>query len=318
MYLSAISVGYAVPRNDFNATVHSVFNYAVNLQPENDSRLLTLFTNSKADLPQGIRINSPKTFSFEEMHTGEIITCRGSRLHFAGSSLTIDMHSARSWKCNLPSLMADITNPAIATTWRIVCQVLGKQQGCLRFKITTENPIFSNKIVLLGMLRTIDKAIRDLVDATRRYDLTSTRALEILIGLGTGLTPSCDDFLVGYLAGLWCTVQGRSERIQFVSDLGKEVIQLSSRTNDISRTYLYHAICGQVSSLLLSLAKSICQEGNSDDLIGIAEAAMRVGHTSGMAAVAGLLLGLAVWDGDYLLKDIDKKGSLFSLLRTIL
>jgi hypothetical protein len=51
------------------------------------------------------------------------------------------------------------------------------------------------------------------------------------------------------------------------------------------------------------LAASICQGENSDDLTDIIEAAMRVGHISGMAAVAGLLLGLAVWDGEQLFKE---------------
>jgi hypothetical protein len=194
--------------------------------------------------------------------------------------------------------MADMTIPVVARAWRSAWQILSKRQGCSGFEILTENLIFSDEMVRLGMLRKVEQAILDLVNASRRYDLTVTHAVETLIGLGEGLTPSCDDWLVGYLAGLWCTVQGRSERLQFISDLGKEVLRLSSRTNDISRTYLYHAARGQVSSLLVALAKSISQGENSDDLIDITDAAMQVGHISGMAAVAGLLLGLAVWDGE--------------------
>jgi hypothetical protein len=100
------------------------------------------------------------------------------------------------------------------------------------------------------------KAMRELVNATRQYN-PADAPVKTLIGLGSGLTPSGDDLLVGYLAGLWCTVQDRSERLKFVSNFGKATIRLSSETNDISRTYLYHAAQGQVSSRLANLAEAI-------------------------------------------------------------
>jgi len=73
------------------------------------------------------------------------------------------------------------------------------------------------------------------------------------------------------------------------------VIRLSHLTNAISRTYLTHAARGQVSSRLADLAEAICRGENSDRLLAAAESAMQVGHTSGMDAVTGLLIGLVVW-----------------------
>lgn len=315
MYLPAITIGYAIPHGNFDATVHSVFRSAINLLPSMGNELLTLVTSSEADLPQGIRVDTPKNFSFEIFCTGEQATCQDGTLCL--DSLAIELRNAKCWKCDLPALKADLKNPAVATAWRSAWQVLGSWQGCSGLEILTEDLIFSDDIVRLDMLQEVEEAIRDLVDATRLYNLTVTHAVGKLIGLGTGLTPSCDDLLVGYLAGLWCTVQGKSERVQFISDLGKEILRLSSHTNDISRTYLYHATRGQVSSLLVALAGSICQGESSDSLIKIAEAAMRVGHISGMVAVAGLLLGLAVWNG-VTLKDTNKTELQFSLMRVLL
>jgi hypothetical protein len=116
-----------------------------------------------------------------------------------------------------------------------------------------------------------------------------------MIGLGGGLTPSGDDILVGYLAGLWSTTDERLERIRYVSGLGEEVIRLSNRTNAVSSTYLFHASGGQVSSRLVVLAAVICRGEASDRILPAAESAMQVGHTSGMDAVTGLLVGLAAW-----------------------
>ncbi len=44
------------------------------------------------------------------------------------------------------------------------------------------------------------QAVRELVTATRKFDLADSTALRALIGLGTGLTPSGDD-LLGRLPG---------------------------------------------------------------------------------------------------------------------
>jgi hypothetical protein len=316
MYLKAVSMGDAVPHTDFDATVHSVFESAVNLCLTRGRELLTLVGSSQADLPQGIRVDIPDNFSFETARSGEQATCRDDLLRFG--SLAIELRNARRWKCDLPALQADMTNPAVANAWRCAWQVLSKRQGCSGYEVITENLVFSDNVVSPGRLGNVEEAIRDLVDATRQYDLTLTRAVGTLIGLGAGLTPSCDDLLAGYLAGLWCAVQRRSERVRFISDLGKEVLRLSSRTTGVSRTYLHHATRGQVSSLLVDLAGAICQGEDSDDLLEIAEAAMRVGHTSGMASVAGLLLGLAVWDGDHLLKDVNGAGLQASPLRALL
>jgi len=143
--------------------------------------------------------------------------------------------------------------------------------------------------------------MRDLIRATRRYELTDTTAISTLTGLGPGLTPSGDDLLVGYMAGLWSTMRDQSKRMQFISSLGKNIIRLSRRTSIISRTYLCHAARGQVSSHLADLAEAICRETDSERLADIAETAMRVGHTSGMDAVTGMLMGLVAWDGNNLL-----------------
>jgi len=275
------------------ATVHSVFQSAINLRLTRGNKLLTLVASSQADLPQGIRVDTPNDFSFEIFRTGEQVTCRDDLLRFGSS--TIELRGAKRWKCDLPALQADMTNPAVTTAWSYAWQTLNKRQILLGAEIIAEDLFRSDDTIRAGVPRKAGEAMRGLFDATRRYDLTAASSLRPLIGLGTGLTPSGDDLLVGYLAGLWCTVRDRNERVQFVSNLGKAVIRLSRRTNDISRTYLYYAARGQVSSRLATLAEAICQGSNPDRLFDTAEAAMRVGHTSGMEAVAGLLVGLTVW-----------------------
>src|SRR3990172_3251387 len=329
MYFTALSIGYAVPRRDFDAAVHSVFKSPINLRLTRGSKLLTLVASSEADLPQGIRVDSPDDFSFEIFRAGEPVTCRNDILRCG--PLTIELRGARPWKCDLPSLQADMTNPAVAIAWRSVWQALNKRQIQSNAEIIVDDIchceegvlsdeaipsqllpkiLHENRRLLRRNLRSSQRhhsttqtnvsrkaveAMRELVTATRRYELTDNSAVKSLIGLGSGLTPSGDDLLVGYLAGLWCAVLDKSERTQSVSNLGKAVVRLSRQTNDISRTYLFHAVRGQISSRLADLAEVICHGENSDHLRVAAESAMQVGHTSGMDTVTGLLIGLAVW-----------------------
>ncbi len=301
--------------------------------------MLTLVTSSEADLPQGIRVDTPKDFSFEILHAGEQMTCRDGNLRL--DSLTVELRGARRWKCDLPTLQADPAKATVSAAWGFVWNALNERQKFSNAEIVAEdsllhtcrcertlrsNPLFSsdvsaksreeiassgrtpssqrhNPTARTSVSRKAGEAMRDLLNVTRRYDSTDTSAVNSLIGLGSGLTPSGDDLLVGYMAGLWCAVRDKSERVQFVSDLGDAIIRHSKQTNDISRIYLYHASLGQVSSLLANLAEAICMGVGLDRLLAVAENAMRIGHTSGMEAVTGLLIGLTAWDGNHLLSN---------------
>jgi hypothetical protein len=297
MRLEAVCVGYAVPRRSFDAEVHSAFTSAVNLRLVRGSRLLTLIAVEAADLPQGIRLNTLQGFSFEGLRTGEGATCRGGLLRFEHASLAVDLCMARRWKCDLPALDADMTNPATAAAWQTGWQALNTWQTRTGAEIIAEALLHPYTTRPSATAQKISELTRDLVSATRRNDSRANTTIAGLVGIGSGLTPSGDDLLVGYLAGLWCTARGRKERVEFLSGLGRAVVRLSRRTNDISRTYLYHAARGQVSSRLAILARAISRGERSDRLLEVAEAAMQVGHASGMEAVTGLLLGLSAWDG---------------------
>jgi hypothetical protein len=301
MYIRALSIGYAVPDESFDASVHSVFQSAINLRPAGKGELLTLAISSEADLPQGIRLETPEGFSFEGFQIGERVICRDGILQFEDSSMTIQLHGARRWECDLSRLEADVTDPAVSAAWSRVWEALNKRQRLWHADIVADDFLRSDELAKPGVARKAGEAIRDLLHATRQYDVTDTSAVNALIGLGSGLTPSGDDLLVGYMAGLWCTVRDRNERAQFISGLGKTIIRLARQTNDISRTYLYHAAQGQVSSRLAALAEAICQGESPDRLLEIAEVAMNAGHTSGMETVTGLMMGLAGWDGNHLL-----------------
>ena len=295
MILEAISIGYAVPHRDFVARVHSVFQRSINLQPEGESVLLTLTASSQVDLPQGIRLGTYNGSHFDNLKIGEGVYCREGILSFQKSSLRVNLGKAHRWRCNLAALKTNLTDPAVALAWNHVWAELTKRQISARSEIVAQEFFRSNEGVRVIVADKAGQAVRRLVQATRCYDLAAIPAAQELIGLGTGLTPSGDDLLIGYLTGLWCTVRKKIDRRRFLTKLGQAIVDLSQGTNDISRTYLFHAAQGQVASHLVTLAQAISQGEDPKRLLDIAEAAIQVGHTSGMDTVTGLLLGLIAW-----------------------
>jgi Protein of unknown function (DUF2877) len=294
--LNAITLGYAVPRHDFNVTVHSVFPNAVNLQSRNARRLLTLVMADCADLPQGIRLATPPGFSFDMgLQQDERLVCRNGFLEDERKYLSIDLRQANHWKCHLPVLEANGLTLSVTSAWTSVWQALNERQRqtgaelCAQELFRTDNPRRKAVTVAMGTL------IRALINASQSLEGPVEEIVAGLIGLGSGLTPTGDDFLVGFLTGLRCMTDKKGERFKFLSALNKLVIRLSWNTNDISRTYLYHAAHGQVSSKLATLIEAIATGEVYDRLLQIAEEAMLVGHSSGLETVTGLLVGFSTW-----------------------
>lgn len=111
---------------------------------------------------------------------------------------------------------------------------------------------------------------------------SSSSSLCHLIGLGTGLTPSGDDFLCGLLAGLILIGKANSS---FALLLKKEIRKNLSNTNDISRAFLLCALHDRFSCPVLALT-------NMPDATSIHRSFEQIGHSSGIDTLCGILFAL--------------------------
>jgi Protein of unknown function (DUF2877) len=123
-----------------------------------------------------------------------------------------------------------------------------------------------------------------LLDAPLSRGMTSDDAVSDLIGLGPGLTPSGDDFLVGALAALDALGQTNIRAV-----LGRAVVAAADRTSPLSASLLRAAAAGHVSENLHTMVAALV---TSDADAAIAAAA-RFGHTSGFDALAGAVVTLS-------------------------
>jgi hypothetical protein len=289
MKLQAVSIGEAVPRENFDAVIHSVFDSAVNLRLAEEDRLITLLISDGYELPQGIRIWK-KNISLQTLTPGLHAAAKGGILRFDSSPLSVDLRSAPVWKCRIPELCLDMTSPVAQQAWSTVWKLLNMEQKLRNTYIAADVQLQSN----LGspLSKRLSKPVTSLLTSTQGFDVQGAlRATEKMIGLGPGVTPSGDDILIGFLAGLWSVAGQNQEQLAFIRSFGADLLQLAKQTSEISRTYIYHATQGQFSSALSHLAEAIAT-GNG--VAASTRSAMRVGHSSGMDSVTGLLMGLRV------------------------
>ena len=294
MQLHAASVGSTVPRDNFNATIQSVFDSSLNVRLAHEGRLVTILISDHYDLPQGIRLDKKIPLPYLTPSTslmanvGLHAACRGGILRFDSSTLTIDLRGAAIWEGKIPAL-----TPPIDKAWLSLWCTLNEEQRLKNTELVADDLFQADQGPLLT--RKLAQPVMQLITATKRLDpLASRDAAQKMIGLGPGVTPSGDDVLIGFLAGLYSTTGNEQRRLAFIRAFGESLSALSMATNEISRTYLYHAIHGRFSSCMIALLDAI-KDSEEDQLFSAAEAAMRVGHSSGMDSVTGLLMGLVVW-----------------------
>jgi hypothetical protein len=127
-----------------------------------------------------------------------------------------------------------------------------------------------------------------LLDAPLSRGMTSNDAVSDLIGLGPGLTPSGDDFLMGALAALDALGQTNMR-----AALGRAIVAAAGRTSAVSASLLRAAAAGHVGENLHTMVAAIIT-GDAD---GAIDAATRIGHTSGWDALAGAVVTAQIYRG---------------------
>ncbi len=114
-----------------------------------------------------------------------------------------------------------------------------------------------------------------------------------LIGLGEGLTPAGDDFLVGVLAGSTAFLE--EERLKNLL-AGEIPSKARGRTTDVSYRMLTAACSGEFDEAMVRVVEALGE--SSRDVRGPAIDLLAVGASSGANMLAGLLFCVDRFLGD--------------------
>ena len=131
-----------------------------------------------------------------------------------------------------------------------------------------------------------ERWLSEVLDAGATPAIGDREAVRGLIGLGPGLTPSGDDFLVGALALL----DAIGERDAHTALARAIVDLLAERTTPLSACFLRAAAAGHVGEAL-HRAVSSAITGDADAAVAAIE---KIGHSSGWDMMAGIMTTLRI------------------------
>ena len=275
----ARQIGAHVPRREcFGSVLHS-YNRACTITTS-DGALVVLLSPSAGMVAHGIRLMEPLAFQ-DAARPGDAVWLTSDRIKI-GDGLAVGLRSAEPWQPAFQpgAPLSPFAAEAVAALHRLsdggelLDLVLGRAEQSALCSI-------------------VGTALPAIAVAVRRDDAAATLAtLSALVGLGPGLTPSGDDFIVGLLAGLGIGAAAPSVRALLCA-MCAGVAELAARTTPVSRQHLYDASQLAFSERLSDVCLAIVRGLPAAVLLARAAAQLAVGASSGGDAMAGLVFALS-------------------------
>ena len=257
----------------FDGRVHSVFARAINVE-RNGGGLVTIASRDAGDAPATLVVDAGG-FATVSIEVGAVVRADARALVVA-NRFGVALAHAKPWTPIVPRWPADASRlrDNLAAARRHVGVA---DAPCSALARTTRETLDARAQALCAALRRGD------ADALRTHGCA-------LLGLGHGLTPSGDDFLVGLFAVL-AIAASPCERlagvaIDIVADAGR-------RTNAISVAALAAAAHGRVRESIGALVRTLI-DGDRERALAALRVVLAIGSTSGADIATGVFAGFEV------------------------
>lgn len=274
--------------------VHSVYERTINLMIDNQLVALQIEGSPLSPISIILSVDESGLGALDIKRgdnvtiDGEIIKIGNNEFSLSNISETFDTLLAGDYR---PQLLADITISLIRNSNRC---------GFSSLVLSDKAP---DDLSLSYAKNKLDEAeaICNLIKSNQANDKTAIHTkqeklcdtLSNLIGVGTGLTPSGDDFITGILSTFAAFPDCFDSEL--VKCLRSEIYNKCDNTNEISRAFLDCALKGQYSKSVIDLYKSICSAGiispeqvSQETLTRLLNSFCKIGHTSGIDTLTGI------------------------------
>lgn len=276
------------------ARMLSVFNHSCTLTRE-DGELLSIVTREIGPGPFTLVIEPGREHSATSLHPFSGVRIDRS-VNLRNGVIVVD-------RLKINTGLAELWNPR--PNWaNLNANSFIKSSSVLKNFLEIHGPSGSLAALITGknLNRTQQKIAEVwsiLAEPLSRLDLSNSHHLVGQIaGLGGGLTPAGDDFLMGVLMALWCVIPER-EAQSVAHDIARATI---GRTTMLSTAWLEAAHRGEVAQYWHHFFVAL-ENVNRVDINNRCLRIISVGHTSGADALAGFILA-----GDVLSKSSSAKG----------
>lgn len=321
--LKADLVGHKVPeilkgtRSKLNS--NNIFEHAIYIDCGREG-LIKIIKDKEFISPTSIVLNEPEVSSFklldiqdelELILANDEIASKENEFNLSLNGASIWHYSALSKEAELVSveevnlnlrILRDIIYTAPSKDGLVPLLENVEKYGPLEVFVKEQKPTMSEKA-------------RPYIDALMwgifSGDLEAIkRSAEPIIGLGPGLTPSCDDFLAGLILSL--NIAGASifkdepKTIQFFGDVSKLISELAiGKTTLHSQNFINEAAQGEGPKALLDLIFSIITK-SPDPVAGFSKKLISLGATSGADISIGIYYGIRFLTSRIELRDLSE------------
>jgi hypothetical protein len=270
-------------RSEFSGYVHSVFDKTINVMCLENGELYTLACN-RVD-------NAPNTLVIDVNSFGELgINMNGSvqvahnRIDI-GSKLVIAMDHAKMWESIVPSY------PTAVELLKINVAKMNRHMDMHGTRGGMKKPLPSHRMFEEAVSSMLLERSEMLLTALLRHEMSTAFDMAVrLVGLGPGLTPSGDDFLVGLFTIFNMPNSPCSEWTDFSARVVQEAQGL---TNEISYMAMKKASLGRVRESILKLLHALIA-GSQEELLLALDRVLNIGSSSGTDIATGLVRGLEI------------------------
>ncbi len=266
-------------QRSFHGHVHNVFEHAVNIECA-DGELYTLCSHELDNAPNTAVVDVAG-FSTSGMAVGDPVTQADGELRI-GQCIAVAMSEASIWEPSLPRYAGANGNlPALLRRARSHLHRHGARGGMV------PKDGESNAFALEVSAALVHRAAMLLDALAQARPASACRHAKSMLGLGPGLTPSGDDFLVG----LFAVLSIEASPCHGWLGSGREVVaDATSATHPISLAALTAAAEGRVRESISALVAALMY-GTAEALIEPLQQVLAIGSTSGADIVAGILSG---------------------------
>lgn len=270
--------------------VHSVYDRVVNIHMETEDRFITIASNDIIQSPDMMKTEDNvnfKSWSLSLKHSKKVFLIGYNQLSIGKYIIDFEKAITRKAKIHKLSFTSNNLEKAINTI-DLFLDKNGKKEGILTAyqHVFNQRKDNSNNKLTIHQRALIDR----LTLLEQSFDL---KQLKSLIGLGVGLTPSGDDFLMGLLTVL------QAYDNYLIKELTREkevwLSFMKQRTTIVSYYMLKHCINGLTNEALKQLLINF-KNINEKEMLNV----LNIGSTSGTDMLVGVVTGYRLLIKSYL------------------
>ncbi|MCK8825617.1 DUF2877 domain-containing protein [Fuchsiella alkaliacetigena] len=279
------------------ANVRGIFNKVINLELETNS-LVSIVSEDILNAPNNLVVTTPPAFSLKELgiNLGAEVKLTPREISFEKAGFRIDLSEVEVWTSNLSWEGLAVESGILAENLEFLKKIVvleGAHEGLGELAKFAEQIVTGRCLncefdyvseLLYSVVFSLVKAV-----LIGEQDLIAKNSKRLL-GLGPGLTPAGDDFLLGFYTML-VLLEQRTKLVYLTQEIKDEILTAAeAKTTLESRTMLRYVLEAQVPEIILKLLASLFTTEETEVFCNTLRLLDR-GSTSGTDIATGILIG---------------------------